>query len=97
MPRRAADSKLIRRTVGFWAGLRWTLNFWVAMICLVQVYSEGIHRLALTLPVVIIALLDTWREFRAALRVPDDNKSLLSHSEKSRDSEGIGEVSRFHL
>lgn len=97
MSRRAADLRLIRRTVGLWTILRWTLHSWVAMTCLVQLCTEGMYRLVLTLPVVIIALLDAWNEFRAAPHMPDNSNSSLNCGEQSNDDGWLGAVSRFPL
>src|SRR4051812_46977640 len=55
-----------RRSRGLvrWAGAVAVVQTWAATASLIELHAEGIRRLALTLPVAIIALVDSWQELR---------------------------------
>ncbi|KAB2342188.1 hypothetical protein [Actinomadura rudentiformis] len=95
MTRRTAHSKLDQRGLLTPTGMRATIHSWVALTCVIELYAEGIHRLALTLPVVIIALLDAWREFRATPRMSDNSNASLNHGENPSEGDPLKGVSRF--
>ncbi|MEV1238469.1 hypothetical protein ACIBO2_44695 [Nonomuraea sp. NPDC050022] len=83
MTRRAAYPNFRPRDPIQLTRVRGTLHFWATWSCLVDLYTEGIHRLALTLPIVIIALLDTWHAFRGTPSTSDNSSASDNHRKNS--------------
>lgn len=47
-----------------WVWIFAMFQLWAAVPSLVELYSEGVWRLLLTLPVAFVALMDAWHELR---------------------------------
>ncbi|MFC5749808.1 hypothetical protein [Actinomadura rugatobispora] len=86
MIRRAAHSKPGRHGFLPRPGVRGTLHSWAALTCVIELHAEGIHRLPLTLPVVIIALLDAWHEFQIIPSTSDNSSAPGNHGKRTSEN-----------
>lgn len=76
----------MRRTVrglARWAGTATLVQTWAAVASMIELQGGGIHRLVLTLPVAIIAVLDSWQELRTPPIMPDDGSTGTNHAQES--------------
>src|SRR4051812_17547569 len=63
-----------------WAGAVAVVQSWAAAASLIELHAEGIRRLALTLPVAIIALVDSWQELRTPQSTPNEGSTATNHA-----------------
>jgi hypothetical protein len=95
MTHRAAHEKAGRHGFSLRTGVRGTLHSWAALTCLIELHDEGINGWTLTLPVVIIALLDAWHEFRITSRTSDNISGSHNHPKKPPDDDRSEECFPF--
>jgi hypothetical protein len=83
-----SEGSKTRRTVRSltgWAGTATLVQTWAAVASMIELQGGGIRRLVLTLPVAIIAVLDSWQELRTPPIMADDGSPRTNNAQKATE------------